>query len=662
MAFQIPFPLPSAGAARNSKVRINLDAVADAINGILTGTTSYDALTLGTANSITGTLTFYNSGSAYYVRLQPGTSSADATYTFPTALPGASSFLTSTTGGVLSWTATTTFAPNDATYVTLSTNGTLTSERVLTQGQGILLTDGGAGSTLTIDNVGVRSITGTANQVIASAATGAVTLSLPQSIATTSTVDFGKVRIDGGNAGSPGLVIYASPSATNTGLYSTGFDINFSTAGTLAGTITGTLLSMVGDVWTGGDLSLRNGSGNVTITRSPSQVSSYTLTLPANDGGANEVLSTDGTGVLSWVTPGSISGTVNSGTQYRLAYYATTGTAVSEAGAITASRALVSDTNGVPTHSTVTTTEITYVSGVTSAIQTQINAKAPTASPTFSGTITTPLTASRALVTGASSELAVSAVTATELGYVSGVTSAIQTQLGNKAGTALSNLASVAINTSLISDTNNTDDLGSAGVNWKDVHAKQVISSTAVTVTASSGGITLDPSGSNAVDVSSAKITSLANGTSSTDAAAFGQIKYIQAPQQGQKATSFSTTSSTYQATGLSATITPTSASNRIKISVSVPTLDSADASAAWAYLTVKRDSTDLSSGGNGFAQNAAGSAIQMLCPASFVYIDSPATTSAVTYQVYLKNDNNVTSVRINALSGSCVILLEEVV
>ena len=82
--------------------------------------------------------------------------------------------------------------------------------------------------------------------------------------------------------------------------------------------------------------------------------------------------------------------------------------------------------------SAVTPTELGYVSGVTSAIQTQLNAKAPSASPTFSGTITTPLTASRAMVTGASNELAVSAVTATELGYVSGVTSAIQTQLNAK--------------------------------------------------------------------------------------------------------------------------------------------------------------------------------------------------------------------------------------
>ena len=50
-------------------------------------------------------------------------------------------------------------------------------------------------------------------------------------------------------------------------------------------------------------------------------------------------------------------------------------------------------------------------------------------------TINTPtLTANRAVVTNTSGKLAVSAVTATELGYLDGVTSRIQTQLNNITG------------------------------------------------------------------------------------------------------------------------------------------------------------------------------------------------------------------------------------
>lgn len=107
--------------------------------------------------------------------------------------------------------------------------------------------------------------------------------------------------------------------------------------------------------------------------------------------------------------------------------------AVNKLAALTASRAVVSDGSGFITQATTTATEIGYVNGVTSAIQTQMNLKAPLASPTFTGTVTTPVTASRALVTGASSELAVATTTATEIGYVNGVTSAIQTQLNTKA-------------------------------------------------------------------------------------------------------------------------------------------------------------------------------------------------------------------------------------
>jgi hypothetical protein len=69
-------------------------------------------------------------------------------------------------------------------------------------------------------------------------------------------------------------------------------------------------------------------------------------------------------------------------------------------------------------------TELTYVKGVTSAIQTQINTKAPTASPTFTGTVTipTPFTLGAVSVTP----------TGTELNFVDGVTSNIQTQLDAK--------------------------------------------------------------------------------------------------------------------------------------------------------------------------------------------------------------------------------------
>lgn len=148
---------------------------------------------------------------------------------------------------------------------------------------------------------------------------------------------------------------------------------------------------------------------------------------------------------VAWVAlTASGGGTVDAGSQYQLTYYAANGTTVSALPLISASSAVVSDANGLPIASAVTATELSYVSGVTSAIQSQMNLKAPLANPTFSGTITTALTASRALMTGSLSEIAVSAVSSTELGYLSGVSSAIQTQMDLKAPKANPTFTGVA--------------------------------------------------------------------------------------------------------------------------------------------------------------------------------------------------------------------------
>ena len=110
---------------------------------------------------------------------------------------------------------------------------------------------------------------------------------------------------------------------------------------------------------------------------------------------------------------------------------------------LTASRALASSASGKVAVTTVTSTELGYVSGVTSAIQTQLNAKQATITGSATTIDTESLTASRAVISNSSSKIAVSATTDTELGYLSGVTSAVQTQLGTKL-TASNNLSDVS--------------------------------------------------------------------------------------------------------------------------------------------------------------------------------------------------------------------------
>lgn len=82
---------------------------------------------------------------------------------------------------------------NGSTDITVKASTT----NALTIGTGLSGTSFDGSSAITIANTGVLSITGTSNQVIASASTGGVTLSLPQSIATTSTPTFSMVTISG---------------------------------------------------------------------------------------------------------------------------------------------------------------------------------------------------------------------------------------------------------------------------------------------------------------------------------------------------------------------------------------------------------------------------------------------------------------------------------
>lgn len=119
---------------------------------------------------------------------------------------------------------------------------------------------------------------------------------------------------------------------------------------------------------------------------------------------------------------------------------------------LTLNRALTSDASGKVGVSLTTATELGYVSGVTSAIQTQLNAKQATITGGATTIATSNLTASRALASDASGKVIVSGTSSTELGYLTGVTSAIQTQLGTK----LQNDGSVAINNSAFLNAKNS--------------------------------------------------------------------------------------------------------------------------------------------------------------------------------------------------------------
>ena len=99
---------------------------------------------------------------------------------------------------------------------------------------------------------------------------------------------------------------------------------------------------------------------------------------------------------------------------------------------LTANRAVISNGSQKIAVSDVTSTELGYLDGVTSAVQTQIDSKQATLTGGATTIASSNLTASRALTSNGSGKVEVSAVTTTELGYLDGVSSAIQTQLDAK--------------------------------------------------------------------------------------------------------------------------------------------------------------------------------------------------------------------------------------
>lgn len=146
---------------------------------------------------------------------------------------------------------------------------------------------------------------------------------------------------------------------------------------------------------------------------------------------------------------------------------------------------------------------------------------------------------------------------------------------------------------------------------------------------------------SGAINMGSNKITSLANGTATTDAMAFGQNHIVQIVI-ASNASDFSTSNVAYQSTALTASITPGSASNKVLVwamaGIRVPS------NGVGAQASLFNGSTDLLSG-NGAPQLLISTGGLSIVPWSAMWMDSPASTSAQTYTVKLRNTNGAGTV-----------------
>jgi hypothetical protein len=119
--------------------------------------------------------------------------------------------------------------------------------------------------------------------------------------------------------------------------------------------------------------------------------------------------------------------------------------------------------------------------------------------------------------------------------------------------------------------------------------------------------------------------------------------------------TDVNTASTTFQATGLSASITPASTSNKVFVIASSP---SWYVGADNAYATVFRDSTNIGNGDYGLMQVYASA---NYAPSTMQVMDAPSSTSALTYSVHFRSVGGSTTYISFPTYGQFTITLMEI-
>jgi hypothetical protein len=137
--------------------------------------------------------------------------------------------------------------------------------------------------------------------------------------------------------------------------------------------------------------------------------------------------------------------------------------------------------------------------------------------------------------------------------------------------------------------------------------------------------------------VSTIQNASLASGVPSSAKLPAGSVLQV---VNAIYSTETTNSTSTYADTGLSATITPTSATSKILILINHVSNAKSSASALNDIaMQLMRNGSSISVFARG--QLFTGTALTNYGGISYTYLDSPSTTSATTYKTQFKNDDN---------------------
>jgi hypothetical protein len=152
------------------------------------------------------------------------------------------------------------------------------------------------------------------------------------------------------------------------------------------------------------------------------------------------------------------------------------------------------------------------------------------------------------------------------------------------------------------------------------------------------------------------QVLTVAGGVPSWATAAGGGGKVLQVIQDTQTSATTSS-SSTYADTGLSVSITPSSATSKVLVLVN-GTCGRSNANASQGVgLKLVRNSTDIQQIHE--LDTYTGGSLRFETTFSAAYLDSPATTSATTYKIQLAAYANAASVWVNDWGVSTIIVME---
>lgn len=146
-------------------------------------------------------------------------------------------------------------------------------------------------------------------------------------------------------------------------------------------------------------------------------------------------------------------------------------------------------------------------------------------------------------------------------------------------------------------------------------------------------------------------------GTDSGSIVAPGHIIQV---VEGAVTTNSTTSSTSFSDTGLSVSITPKSVNNKILARVDVTAYNSV--SGHNHFLMLVRDTTPIGHGGTGTTDNDTASAFTIASPSalngregsfSISVLDSPATTSQITYKIRFRAETGSDTAHFNYLGNS---------